>query len=176
MINIRQNKRRVAIISTAAFAIFVVIYFLWQCSLNPLSGFDIRYGLCESNFKLAKESRLPKWIRLPIGVDRSEITVDFVYFLYKTKVAATNKKNNQIFFTATADSRHHPITIEKSNTMQQGWPCPSYNIISVAGVEEIVEHAERGDVVHIVEPAQVTHEIYNNDEMKKRCETLRYSD
>jgi hypothetical protein len=176
MIAIDQNKRRVIKIAAAGIAILALLLFLRQCSLDPTSGFDMRYGFAESNFNLSKDSRLPRWFQLPSGVDRNGITVEFTYFLSKTKMAAINSKTGKILFSAEADKKHHPITEAESKTMKQGWPCPSYNIITVNGMEEIVAHIERGDIVYIVEPSEITPAVYNNAEIKKRCETLKYYD
>ena len=176
MIAIDQNKKRVIKLAAAGIAILLLLIFLRQCSLDPTSGFDRRYGFCESSFKLAKDSRLPKWFQAPSGVERSDITVHFIYFLSKTKIAATNIKTGKIFFSAEADMKHHPITEAESKTMKQGWPCPSYNVISVNGIEEVVGHIERGNIIHIVESSEVTRNVYNNAEMKKRCEVFKYLD
>jgi hypothetical protein len=37
-------------------------------------------GCAESQFRLAPESRLPKWFALPDGVQRSEVEVTLAYY------------------------------------------------------------------------------------------------
>ena len=176
MISIDQNKKRILKIAATGIAILAVLLFLRQCSLDPTSGFDMRYGLAESNFNLARESRLPRWFQLPDGVSRGDITVEFVYFLSKTKIAAINNKTGKIFFSAEADQKHHPITEAESKRMKQGWPCPSYVLISANGIEEVIAHIEKGDIVYIVEPSEVSPANYNNAELLTRCSTLKYYD
>lgn len=176
MIEMNQKKRRITKYVAAGVAIMLLLVFLIRCSLDPTSGFDLRYGLCESNFNLARESRLPRWFQLPSGTERSDIGVYFVYFLSKAKIAATNNKTGEMFFSAVADMKYHPITAEEIKKMKQGSPCPWYSIISVDGVAEVAAHFELGDIVYIVEPSEVTQDVYSNAAMKKRCETLKYFD
>jgi hypothetical protein len=174
MIAMNQKKRRVTKYVVAGIAGVLLLAFLIRCSLDPLSGFDLRYGLCESNFNLAGESRLPRWFQAPNGTERSDIGVQFVYFLWKAKIAATNNKTGEMFFSAVADMKHHPITEAESKKLKQGSPCPWYYIISVDGVAEVAAHFEHGNIVYIVEPSEVTQDVYSNAAMKKRCETLKY--
>jgi hypothetical protein len=147
---------------------------LGMCSTNPKSGIDIRYGLCESNFRLAQESRLPKWIQLPAGLDHKDVLVEFAYFLPAAKVMATDKRTGEIFYAYhSADKKIHKLTEERMNATSGHFPCPSYKVITINGIEEILEHAEPGNVVHIVESSQVSNDIYNNITMKNRCKTER---
>jgi hypothetical protein len=82
----------------------------------------------------------------------------------------------KLFFSAEADRKHQPITEAESKTMKQGWPCPSYVLITVNGIEEVIAHIEKGDIVYIVEPSEVTPGNYSNAEFQKRCSTLKYYD
>lgn len=176
MISIDHSKRRIIRIAGVGISILALLLFLRQCSLDPTSGFDMRYGLAESNYKLARDSRLPRWLQLPIGLDRSDITVEFIYFLSKWKIAAIDNKTGKIFFSAEADMKLHPTTEARSKAMKQGTPCPYYYVISVAGIEEVIAHIEKGNIVYIVEPSEVTSAVDNNAEIMKRCETLKYYD
>ncbi len=176
MTSIDHNKRRVLKLSAAGIAILALLLFLRQCSLDPTSGFDIRYGFAESNFYLARDSRLPQWFQLPSGVNKNDITVELIYFLSKTKIATINNKTGKILFFAEAAQKHHPITEAESKIMKQGWPCPSYVLINVNGVEEVIAHIEKGNIVYIVEPSEVTSDVYKNAEIQQRCETLKYYD
>src|SRR5665213_1110791 len=38
-------------------------------------------GCPESNFELAKDSRLPQWITIPPGLTRQEVSVEMEYYL-----------------------------------------------------------------------------------------------
>jgi len=166
MIALGHDKKRMIKLTAAGIAILGLILFLRQCSLDPTSGFDMKYGFCESSFKLSKESRLPKWIQTPSGLERADITVQFLYFLSITKVAARNNKTGKVIYSAEAKMEPYPW---------QG-SCPSFNAISINGLNEVVAHIERGNVVYIVEPNDIKRGYYDNPEIKKRCETLKYFD
>jgi hypothetical protein len=174
MISIDQNKKRILKLAASGIAILAVIFFLRHCSSDPTSGFDMRYGFAESNFNLARDSRLPQWFQVPAGINRNDIHVEFIYFLSKTKIAAINNKTGTIFFSAEADMKHHSVTEAESKTMKQGWPCPSYNMITVNGVAEVIAHIEKGNIVYIVEPSEVIPAVYTNVDIQKRCATLKY--
>jgi hypothetical protein len=164
MIALDHSKKRIIKLAVVGIAILGLILFLRQCSLDPTSGFDMRYGFCESSFKLAKESRLPKWIQVPSGLERADVTVQFLYFLSITKVAARNNKTGELFFSAEAKMEPYP------------WKgsCPSFNEITINGMNEVVAHIERGNIVYIAEQDEIKRGYYENTEIKKRCETLKY--
>ncbi len=174
MISIDQNKKRILKLAASGIAILAILLFLKHCSSDPTSGFDMRYGFAESNFNLARNSRLPKWFNVPADINRNDINVEFIYFLSKTKIAAINNRTGKIFFSTEADMHHHSITEAESKTMKQGWPCPSYNIITVNGVQEVIAHIEKGNIVYIVAPSEVTPAVYSDAEIQKRCATLKY--
>jgi len=150
----------------------LLLSFLRRCSLDPTSGFDIFYGFAESNFFLAQDSRLPRWFRLPAGLGRSDVSVEFICFLYRTKVVVRN--NNSVLFSVTAQQRKHPITEARSIETGQEWPCPSYISLSVNGIEEIIAHIEKGDIVYIVEPSEINPEIYSDKRIQQRCSQIKY--
>lgn len=174
MFALDKDKIRIIKLVATGIAILAIILYLRQCSLDPTSGFDMRYGFAESNFNLNKDSRLPKWFQMPTGIGRNDINVEFIYFLSKMKIAAINNRTGKIFFSTEADMNHHPITEAESKAMKQGWPCPSYNIISVSGVTEVLAHIEKGNIVYIVEPSEVTPAVYSNADIQKRCSTLKF--
>ncbi len=160
-------KSRVVVLSL----IGIIIGSLLVLSSLPRSGVDIRYGLAEANFRLARDSRLPRWIRLPPGVERSDVLVEFVHFIHTAKVVATNKKTGRTFFAYhSANLRPHPITEQKLKTMSRGSPCPWYNIVSINGIEEVIEHVEQGNRVRVVENSDVTEDVYRDVEKRRRCE------
>src|ERR1039457_2299710 len=97
----------------------------------------------ESTFELASESRLPKWITLPPGLTRADVSITMslysklwgwsaVFTLkdtkgqIRTKVYGTEKGRGTLYL------KHPP----------PGFPpgCPAYEVITVNGITEIIEH------------------------------------
>lgn len=97
----------------------------------------------EASFELARESRLPKWFVLPPGLSRKDVTVTMDYYSKASGRTATfillDKKKQKI---AEAGGT---LQGEKSHNLKNpiaGFPSgyPSYEIITVNGVTEVIEH------------------------------------
>jgi len=131
--------------------------------LHAAVGCDLRYGFMESRFELAKESRLPKWVRMPTGYSRQDVRVVLTFYTHpisEDKVIAVlygpppeNKQLDENIGT----SRVHPIT-QREHEKGQFAVYPSYLIITVNDISEIFEHRSKGDILYIVD----TNEIQTN--------------
>ena len=95
----------------------------------------------ESTFQLAKQSRVPKWITLPAGVARADVSLELDY--YVTPLGGRAK-------FILRDSRKQAIGKQYGNT-----PCTeplrlknarlldaTYEPVTVDGVTEIMEHRQ----------------------------------
>jgi hypothetical protein len=121
------------------------------CSCNP------KYGFIESEFKLSAESRLPKWVDIPSGYKRSELTMTITFythpFLKKVKMIVYGPApEHKVLIEIVGDQRFHPLTEEKPRDYY-----PRYIIISVKGVEEVFENREPGPVLYVTDDPKVTY-------------------
>lgn len=97
----------------------------------------------ESTFKLASESRLPRWITLPPGLPRSEVSITMSYYIKPWASSATfelQDAKGQLLEKVNGKVKcKEPIQLK---TTPQGFPAgyPSYQAIVINGVTEIVEH------------------------------------
>ena len=96
MLKNQRKINRIAVTVITVCVILLVIGFVWNIlskwDKDPLSGFDWRFGFCESSFTLADESRLPKWVKLPMGVERSDIQIIFFTFSKILKLLLQTKQ------------------------------------------------------------------------------------
>lgn len=116
----------------------------------------------ESTFELASESRLPKWFALPKGLSRSDVTVTMSYYVRPSGRTATftllNAKKQKLAEVKGIQAGLEPLTLKKS---RPGFPpdYPSYEIITVNGVTEIIEHRQMEPIFYITDDPAVWKEL-----------------
>ena len=109
-------------------------------------------GCIESSFVLAPESRLPKWFNEPNGLPRSEYRVTMDYL--------TNGDAVFKLFKSEGDSHIKTVTgttqgdrPRKLKITPSGFPknYPLYEIITVNGITEIIEHRKMEPMFYVVD-------------------------
>ena len=107
----------------------------------------------ESQFRLAPESRLPRWFAVPGEFKREDVSVEIYY--YTAPFGQTNfiayligpppdrKRLEKKFGRA----EWHPVSKKKLEEKVDHYP--SFHIISVAGVAELIEHRHRAPIFHV---------------------------
>jgi hypothetical protein len=127
--------------------IFLLLSF---CSCNP------RYGFIESEFRLSPESRLPKWVNMPSGYSRKNLTMAITFythpFLNKVKMVVNGPAPNcKVIDEAIGDQRYHPLTEKQPRDVY-----PRYIVISVNGIVEVFEHKEMSPILYITDDPKLT--------------------
>ena len=116
----------------------------------------------ESTFELANQSRLPKWITLPPGHTRADVSItmslydslwgsDVTFILQDrkkqilTKVYGTEKGRGSLYL------KHPP----------QGFPpgYPAYEVITADGITEVIEHKKMEPIFYITDDPVVWREF-----------------
>jgi len=123
-------------------------------------------GCLEASFELASESRLPKWLDVPEGVDRSDLKVTMDYystfrggeyifkfydknkFLKIQKISLTTKEQPTV---RTKELRKPPAGFPKSY--------PAYNVVTINGVTDIVERRKMEPVFYMTDDPAVWEEL-----------------
>jgi hypothetical protein len=98
--------------------------------------------LPEATFQLATDSRLPRWFEQPAGLSRSQVAVQMDYYVAPWGRRATftflgpdRRVIQRVTARVTGDG---PRTSEGKVTRAY----PSYEIVRVGGVVDIVEHRQ----------------------------------
>src|SRR5260370_9034138 len=112
----------------------------------------------ESTFELASESRLPKWITLPPGLTRTDVSITMSYYslpwgndatfiLQDAKGKIRTKVNGKTRGLGPNQLKHPP----------PGFPAgyPSYEVITVNGITEIIEHRKMEPIFYITDDPTV---------------------
>jgi hypothetical protein len=112
----------------------------------------------ESSFELPSTSRLPKWVTLPSGLTRADVSLTMNYysmpwgpdaqFILRDKNGKTVKKYN--------GKMRCGVPFEPENP-PQGSPSgyPAYEAISVHGVTEIIEHKRMEPIFYVTDDPAV---------------------
>jgi hypothetical protein len=116
----------------------------------------------ESTFELASESRLPKWITLPSGLTRTDVSITMSYYikpwgssalfiLQDTRKKTLTKVNGKVKGTAPLQLKNPP----------QGFPLgyPAYEVITVNGITDIVEHRKPESIFYVTDDPAVWKEL-----------------
>jgi hypothetical protein len=114
----------------------------------------------ESSFQLASESRLPKWIALPPGLTRADVSVTMSYF---DKPWGNNvgfllqDAKGQTLAKVTGRTKCSHFQLKDS---PQGFPpgYPIYAVITVGETTEIIEHRKPEPVFYITDDPDVLKE------------------
>jgi len=116
----------------------------------------------ESTFELASESRLPKWITLPPGLTRADVSIKMSYYIKPWGRSATfilqDSKGQTLKKIDGKERGLEPFQLEHP---PQGFPpgYPAYEVITVNGITEIIEHRKPEPIFYITDDPAVWKEL-----------------
>ncbi len=113
-----------------------------------LLGCNPFYGFIESEFSLAADSRLPKWIAMPSEYSREDTSI-FITFYSSNKVRFTVRgqaPESKLLIEKIGVFRWHPTTKQKGFTVY-----PIHFIISVDGTEETFAQMKPEPFLYVVD-------------------------
>ena len=133
---------------------FLLLFGTCQLGTHPRIG-----CFAESNFDLSDESRYPKWFNIPQGYERKDLSVRIYY--YAQPFGETNFRTvligpppeNRILQKKFGTSEWHPVTKAKIDAGLDHYP--SYHIVRVDGMAELVEHRKMEPIFYISDDAEL---------------------
>ena len=116
----------------------------------------------ESCFDLSPESRLPGWLTLPRDVRREDVTVQMCYFVGFNGRTATFAMRNARTGAKLADVRGaergmHPLTANNTEPTRSEYP--TYEVIAVGEITEVIEHRRMEPVFYVVDDPAIRHRL-----------------
>ena len=106
----------------------------------------------ESTFELASESRLPKWIALPPGLTRADVSITMSYY---------NKPWGWDTTFILKDKKGKVLTkvYGKSRDLGPSQGYPAYEVITVSGITDIIEHRKMEPIFYVTDDPAVWKEL-----------------
>ena len=124
-------------------------------------------GCIESSFKLADTSRLPKWITVPPGLTRADVSVTMTYYTGPSVTFIEKDKNGRRLAKVSGKVKGlYPLHLKNPPAgFDPGYP--SYEIITVGGTTEVIEHKKMEPIFYVSDDPTVSKELLavpKNDE------------
>lgn len=119
----------------------------------------------ESTFRLANESRLPKWLTIPPGLTRADVSISVSYYVVPWGGRAVFKLKDmqaktleKIYGRETCGG---PFQLKNAPS---GFPSgyPEYEVVAVDGVTEIFEQREPEDILYVTDDPAVWNQYRAN--------------
>jgi hypothetical protein len=116
----------------------------------------------ESTFELASESRLPKWISLPSGITRADVSITMSYYSMPwggSAIFMVQDKKGQVQTKVYGRQRGlEPLQLKHP---PPGFPpgYPSYEVITVSGITDIIEHRKMEPIFYVTDDPAVWTEL-----------------
>ena len=116
----------------------------------------------EASFELAPTSRLPRWIQLPVGLRRDQVTVTLDYYVSPlgrtAKFSLYDSHRRRLQRVIGSQRGDHPLTLKKPPLgFAPGYP--GYEVISIDGLTDVVEHRAMEPTFYMTDDAAVREEL-----------------
>jgi hypothetical protein len=134
-----------------SFLLFAILCTSTACGLFP-----------ESTFLLSDASRLPKWFTLDAGFSRSQVTVEMSYYISPLGGTATfvmKQRDGTVISKAKGKVRgDHPVYLG-SPTTDRLRQYPSYEVVTVNGISEAIEHRGTEPIFYIADDPVILNKL-----------------
>jgi len=131
--------------------LFILRIFIFLFIFCILFGCDFRYGFVESNFKLSKDSRFPRWFNCENEVSCEDLELNFTFythpFLKKVRIEVYDeKKDRKKIYDFVGSYKYHDLTKDIPRNKY-----PRYIVITVDGKEEVFEHRVLNPFLYVID-------------------------
>ena len=116
----------------------------------------------ESTFELANDSRLPKWITLPPGLRRADVSITMSYYSMPWGGSATFVLQDAKGIIRTkVHGKTRGLGPNQLKHPPPGFPAgyPAYEVITANGITEIIEHKKMEPIFFVTDDAAVWKEL-----------------
>jgi hypothetical protein len=116
----------------------------------------------EASFHLAPSSRLPRWIVIPPGLSRDQVSVTMDYYLSPLGRTATfrlyDSHNQQRIKLSGYMRGDQPLTLKNPPPgLAPGYP--TYEVITINGMPDVVEHRAMEPIFYMTDDPAVRQEL-----------------
>ena len=114
--------------------------------------------LPESTFELASDSRLPKWVNLPPGLTRGDVSLTMSYYIlpgWKFARFVLRDKNGQVIKGEIGNLRCSRA-FEPENPPEGSSPgYPAYEAVRIDGITELIDHKKMEPIFYVTDDPAV---------------------
>lgn len=133
--------------------LLIIALFVSSCAIT---------GCLESSFNLAGDSRLPRWITLPPGLTRTEVTVTLNYYTKPggndAKFILKDRKGKKLAEVRGQVKNSEPLRLKNPPPgFDSGYP--TYEVIVAHGITEIVEHRRMEPIFYVTDDPAVREQL-----------------
>ena len=110
--------------------------------------------LPEASFQLASDSRLPKWITIPTGLTRADVSLTMNYYVKpwgRSAQFVLRDKNGRIIKKEDGKMRCKEPFQLKNRSQGLSSDYPAYEAITVNGITEIIEHRRMEPIFYVTD-------------------------
>lgn len=122
----------------------------------------------EANFNLAGESRLPRFVTLPPGLTRADVSVEMIYYIDRQGRSATfiaKDKTGRMLTKVKGTLRgSHPIHLNGPLKVNHKFQYPGYELVTVNGVTDIIEHRKAEPIFYVTDDPDVKKVMLDDDD------------
>jgi hypothetical protein len=116
----------------------------------------------ESTFELASESRVPKWITLPPGLTRADVSITMSYYVMpwgRSSIFILKDTKGQIRTKVRGKDRG--LGPNQLKHPPPGFPpgYPAYEVITVNGITDIIEHRKPEPIFYVTDDPAIWKEL-----------------
>lgn len=119
-------------------------------------------GCVESTFQLADSSRLPKWITIPPGLTRTDVSVTMNYYvgLFGRTAEFIEKDEDGKILSKVNGRLKGPCPLLLKNPPAGFSPgYPTFEVITVNGQTDIIEHKKMEPIFYVNDDPNVRKEL-----------------
>jgi hypothetical protein len=137
----------------------VALWVVVLCAFSGTAMIGCQY-FPESTFELASDSRLPKWFSPPSGLTRADVSITMSYYVKPWGRSATFKLQNGKMQMKVYGKVKGSEPLQLKNP-PQGFPSgyPSYEVITVNGITDIIEHRRMEPIFYVTDDPAVWNEL-----------------
>jgi hypothetical protein len=121
-----------------------------------MAAVPLLLGCAEATFLLAKDSRLPAWVEVPPGLSRQDLSVQMDYYVLPSGREAQFKVRDSRG-QKMGEKRGKLSGLEPLKFGESGYPL--YEIITVDGVSEVIEHRAMGPIFFVSDDPAVRKQL-----------------
>jgi hypothetical protein len=112
----------------------------------------------EATFKLAPASKLPAWFAVPLGMARDELSVTLDVYTQAHATARLMDRKGHVLAKFSGPATE-PMTNSGSAWGVAQVTYPSYDVITMNGIAQVIEHRRQEPIFYVTDDATIANRL-----------------